>query len=147
MSETVHINDDGEPQELEAEELAKPDELEDDGPGDDDESEDGEQWRHELTDVRTIVQELAQQTAKNTECLNKMSEQQSEAIRLLEEQQRAPAISPPEPTPQPPSPEPAKPSESESERLARLESERKQSEPEPKPAPAPAQVVRKRRAI
>ena len=130
MTETVHIEDDGTPREL--------DELPAQGGGeeeDDEKDEGGEAWK-------PITKKLTKSLESQAETIDELRAKQAETDRLLKELQSKPESSPPEPTPRPPEPEPT-PKTNEPEKP---EPEPKKPD-EPKPAPAPAPQVRKRRAI
>ena len=135
MAETIHIDDDGTPRELDDAELPAQGDDEDD---DEDESE-GESWQ-------PTAEKLTKSLESQAAAIAELKAKQVETDKMLNELQQTPAISPPEPTPQPPEPEP-KPKPNEP---ASPEPDTKpKNEPEPAPAPpaAPAPVVRRRRAI
>ena len=132
MAETVHIDDDGTPRELDDAELPG-----DEGGEDEDEGE-GEAWQ-------PITERLTKSLESQAETIAELKAKQVETDKMLNELQSKPEDSPPEPTPHPPEPEP-KPKPNEP---ANPEPDTKpKNEPEPTPQPpAPAQVVRRRRAI
>jgi hypothetical protein len=134
MAETVHIDDDGTPRELDDAELPAQGDDEDD---DEDEGE-GESWQ-------PTAEKLTKSLESQAAAIAELKAKQVETDKMLNELQSKPEDSPPEPTPHPPEPEP-KPKPNEP---ANPEPDTKpKSEPEPTPQPpAPAQVVRRRRAI
>lgn len=135
MAETIHIDDDGTPRELDEAELPAQGDDEDD---DEDEGE-GESWQ-------PTAEKLTKSLESQAAAIAELKAKQVETDKMLNELQQTPAISPPEPTPQPPEPEP-KPKPNEP---ASPEPDTKpKNEPEPAPAPpaAPVPVVRRRRAI
>ena len=134
MAETVHIDDDGTPRELDDAELPAQGDDEDD---DEDEGE-GESWQ-------PTAEKLTKSLESQAAAIAELKAKQVETDKMLSELQSTPEGSPPEPTPQPQEPEP-KPKPSEPESPEPATKPKNELEPTPQP-PAPAPVVRRRRAI